>query len=105
MPVVQCAAGVPNMSIDMLDKLRLYLTATRQIGTASFTISEAGRKHAEADFVACRKADRRIKPDDLHRWLTVSRLLALSHGEKELTAARWEQMKQLEAARLQRVQG
>ena len=100
--VAEQASGTAEMGGEMLDKLRLYLSAVRQVGRTGFNITEAGRQHAEADFVQCRKANRRIMAEDLHRWLTVSRLLALSHGESELSEGRWEQMKHLEAARIGR---
>jgi hypothetical protein len=44
---------------------------------AAFNISEGANEHAQTDFVNCRKLDRRLAAEDFHRWLTLSRLLAL----------------------------
>lgn len=42
--------------------------------------------------------------DDLHRWLRVARLMALSHGEEVVSNAAWDRMLELEARRLDRLE-
>ena len=39
----------------------------------------------------------------LHYWITLAKLLALSCGQTAITVPLWQQMRQLEAARLQRL--
>ena len=94
-------------------------------GHCCFEISKEAEEHAQRDFVACRRSDRNLKAADLHRWLTMARLFALSHGDTkvrshcsksrlrsttdvclrcaalrvQLTPAHWEAMKGMEAAR------
>lgn len=43
--------------------------------------------------------------DDLHRWLTVARLTALSLGEETVTESHWSHVKDLEAQVAQRADG
>ena len=66
-----------NLSPDMLTQLRGYIAVTRARNTQSFQITEDADKHAQQDFVRCRKADKKLSGDDFHRWLTLARLLAL----------------------------
>lgn len=40
--------------------------------------------------------------EDLHRWLRLARLVALSHGHDSVTKAAWDHMLALEAQRLER---
>lgn len=42
--------------------------------------------------------------DDLHRWLRIARLMALSHGEEVVSKAAWDRMLELETKRLDRLQ-
>ena len=49
-----------------------------------FEISQEAEEHAQRDFVACRRSDRSLKAEDLHRWLTMARLFALSHGDTKV---------------------
>jgi hypothetical protein len=50
-----------------------------------------------------RKADSTFTADMFRSWLTVSRLVAVSHGEDTVSVPRWEETKHLEAARIARV--
>jgi len=44
-----------------------------------------------------------LNAEVLHLWLTISRLLALSFGEKKLTIEHWAHMKLMESKRLERL--
>ena len=69
----------------------------------SFDMPPEAERHAQEDFVRCRKTDRSLQAEDMHRWLTMARLLALSYGETKLTEARWAQMKSFETQRKARI--
>jgi hypothetical protein len=56
-------------------------------GHCCFEISKEAEEHAQRDFVACRRSDRNLKAADLHRWLTMARLFALSHGDTKVRPA------------------
>lgn len=58
----------------------------------------------EEQFVAQRQgaaatSQPKMNQQDLFLELTIARLLALSHGESNLSPERWQQMKQVEALR------
>ena len=106
-----CAALQPPA----VDGLRAYLALVRTLaGCASptdgaeapphsFDMPPEAERHAQQDFVRCRKTDRSLQAEDMHRWLTMARLLALSYGETKLTEARWAQMKSFETQRKARI--
>ena len=106
-----CAALQPPA----VDGLRAYLALVRTLaGSASptdgaeapphsFDMPPEAERHAQEDFVRCRKTDRSLQAEDMHRWLTMARLLALSYGETKLTEARWAQMKSFETQRKARI--
>lgn len=56
-------------------------------------------KAAEDDFVNARQHDTSLTPSDFHIWLTIARLLAISHGEVKITHKVWANMKALEESR------
>eukprot|EP01047_Picozoa_sp_COSAG01_P016502 COSAG01_NODE_847_length_13139_cov_35.539647_8_plen_185_part_00 len=60
-----------------LAALQGYVAISRARNNVDFRISDAADKHAQADFVQCRKQNRQLTADDFHRWLTLARLLAL----------------------------
>ena len=64
--------------------------------------SEA-QKAVESAFVGARQANPKVGQDDLHEWITHARLIALSHGESKLTLRRWQESREMEGLRKQRV--
>jgi hypothetical protein len=78
----------------LLQVMREVSSRSRHDGTATgegtaaghccFEISKEAEDHAQRDFVACRRSDRNLKAADLHRWLTMARLFALSHGDTKV---------------------
>ena len=60
------------------------------------------RGTVEADLARRRGADRTFSAAEMHRLLCLARLLTLSHGEAELSAARWQEAGVLDAARAAR---
>lgn len=46
----------------------------------------------------------RLQLDDLHRWLRVARLVALSQGDDVVSTMAWDHMLALEDKRLERLQ-
>ena len=52
--------------------------------------------------MAARRADPTVGQETFHLWLTLARLLSVSHGETALTLGRWRQARELEARRIER---
>ena len=59
--------------------------------------------HKHTHCLAHGQADKKVGEEGLHRWLTLARLLAMSHGEATVSNQRWQEMLALEARRLARV--
>ena len=86
----------------LLNKLRDYLTVVR---LADFNLGDSMMEVVQKDFIESR-APGREKPmstEDFHLLLVLSRLLALSYGQKELTEAIWQQAKSMEIERKTRL--
>ena len=54
-------------------------------------------------FAAARQTDTRLTQSDFHRWLTISRLIAVSEGSIEINQKHWDHMRELESIRLDRI--
>ena len=83
-----------------VDAVRLFLATAR---TMEHSMAPEVLDAVEADLVASRQADAAITQSDLHRWITLARLLSHSHGEAELTFARWREVRSMEACRAERL--
>ncbi|KAK9840637.1 hypothetical protein WJX81_006013 [Elliptochloris bilobata] len=81
---------------DVLGEVRAWLAAVRRLNPR---LDDA---HVTAEIVAARSADPSLRPEQLHTWLLLARLLAASWGEAEVTPQRWTEMRAMEAARLER---
>ena len=82
----------------LLNKMRNYLTVVR---LADFNLGDSMMEAVQKDFIESR-APGREKPmstEDFHLLLVLSRLLALSYGQKELTNEVWQQAKSMETER------
>ncbi|KAK9840639.1 hypothetical protein WJX81_006299 [Elliptochloris bilobata] len=84
------------MAGDVLGEVRAWLAAVRRLNPR---LDDA---HVTAEIVAARSADPSLRPEQLHTWLLLARLLAASWGEAEVTPQRWTEMRAMEAARLER---
>lgn len=67
------------------------------------TMSESVAVEGVDSFAHARQSDLRLTQADFHRWLTVSRLLAVSEGSSEITSKHWAKMRDLEQMRLDRI--
>ena len=83
-----------------LPLIRLWWSYTR---LSQVVMSEAAIAVAENDFVNLRQVDSRLTLDDFHTWLCVSRLIAVSLGDSEITPDHWRAMRALERERLNRL--
>ncbi|KAF1336146.1 Camkk/camkk-meta protein kinase, partial [Globisporangium splendens] len=83
----------------LLESFRVYLGVLR---TWSVTIGNEQAEIAEKHYVACRQAQQEVSLDDLHRWLRIARLVALSEGEDVVSRAAWDHMLALERKRQSR---
>lgn len=79
----------------MLHAARLFLGLARLL---PYEIPERLAETVTADLAAIRSGNRAAGPEQLYRLAGLARLLALSHGETQLTAERWEEAKRLDAA-------
>lgn len=91
-----------GLSVQLLDKLRKYLTFVRFM---PFEVSEETQHAVENDFVEERRAHGHaaMTANDLHSMLVLGRLMSLSLGHKTLTANTWQRVKQMEKERKERV--
>ena len=89
----------PVLAPAELAAARLYLAVARSL---PYAIPADVRASIEADLARRRGADRSLGAAEMHRLLCLARLLALSHGEAELSAERWAAALALEAARAAR---
>ncbi|KAL4515627.1 hypothetical protein Ndes2437B_g07058 [Nannochloris sp. 'desiccata'] len=84
---------------------RQFLAAVRAAvnKTGDFSIPEAVAAHVERDLAGAKQKDPSLTPESFHLWLNLARLLAVSHGEKELTPERWVQALDMEHRRQERI--
>ncbi|XP_065184738.1 mini-chromosome maintenance complex-binding protein-like [Sycon ciliatum] len=95
------APTVNSLSAVQLNMLRVYLTAAQR---TTYDLPEAVQKHLQEDFVTMRKErPETVTADTFHRLLLVARLLSISRGQVALDITTWNDAKQLEARRLERV--
>ena len=84
----------------LLDQLRRYLTLVRD---ADYQIPADVQKQIQEDFVEMRQMDsQNVTADSLHSLLTLSRLVAISKGDRSLSLETWDHVVRLEAARTAR---
>ena len=110
--IMICCSGPPPVappeaSDAFLTLSRRYLACVRGL---PFILSPQASEAVQSDWMAARRAQAdkpatspgRVKEEDLHRWLTLARLAALSFGETALSPERWAWVKGLEEQRLHR---
>lgn len=102
-----------QLSDDQLQLIRQYLSIVNSLNAGylssgeAYSISANVAKAAESDFVEARNGgahpDTSITADDFHRWLSLARLVTLSHGDTQLSQEHWNTARQLEKDRSDRV--
>jgi hypothetical protein len=85
---------------DVLNLVREYLSIARY---APLNIPPSVASQIEQSFVQARMLNSKVTAHNMHLWLCMARLLALSHGETELTTERWEESQKMEQTRRTRV--
>ncbi|VVC32241.1 Mini-chromosome maintenance complex-binding protein [Cinara cedri] len=94
---IDSAYNYLNSQLLLLEKLRKYIAI---ISTFPFNFSEDVLQIIENDYVEMRKADvKNMSADDLHRFIMISKLIALCAGKNELNKDIWESCKTLESQR------
>uniref|UniRef100_K3WBK2 Mini-chromosome maintenance complex-binding protein n=1 Tax=Globisporangium ultimum (strain ATCC 200006 / CBS 805.95 / DAOM BR144) TaxID=431595 RepID=K3WBK2_GLOUD len=88
-----------EVSVGLLESFRVYLGVLR---TWSVAIGNEQAEIAEKHYVACRQAHQEVSLEDLHRWLRLARLVALSQGEGVVSRTAWDHMLALERKRQSR---
>lgn len=84
----------------LLDQIREYLTRLRD---ADFQIPAPVQKQIQEDFVEMRQMDpKNVTADSLHSLLTLSRLMSISSGDRDLSQQTWDHVMRMEAARTAR---
>ncbi|KAG2776338.1 hypothetical protein PC129_g19251 [Phytophthora cactorum] len=84
----------------VLECFRLFLCVLRSFVV---TIGNEEAEMAEKHYVECRKTEQKVALEDLHRWLRLARLVALSRGEGQISKDSWDAMLALETHRLARL--
>ncbi|KAF1792628.1 Mini-chromosome maintenance complex-binding protein [Phytophthora cactorum] len=84
----------------VLECFRLFLCVLRSFVV---TIGNEEAEMAEKHYVECRKSEQKVALEDLHRWLRLARLVALSRGEGQISKDSWDAMLALETHRLARL--
>ncbi|GAB9470019.1 Camkk/camkk-meta protein kinase [Globisporangium polare] len=104
-PIVPAASSssseAATESQELIEAFRVFIGVLR---TLEVSIGNEQAEIAEKHYVACRQAKQEVSLDDLHRWLRIARLMALSHGEEVVSKAAWDRMLELETKRLDRIQ-
>uniref|UniRef100_M4BCC3 Mini-chromosome maintenance complex-binding protein n=1 Tax=Hyaloperonospora arabidopsidis (strain Emoy2) TaxID=559515 RepID=M4BCC3_HYAAE len=84
----------------LFECFRLFLCVLR---SSVVTIRNEEAEMAEKHYVECRKSQQKVALDDLHRWLRLARLMALSRGEGNISKDSWNAMLMLETERVARL--
>ena len=85
---------------EMLVRARAWWSSAR---LTEVSMSESMAMEGVNSFAAARQTDMRLMQNDFHRWLTVSRLIAVSEGAAEITSRHWDTMRALEKSRIDRI--
>lgn len=93
-PATECDQADVN-----IECLRLFLALLRSL---EVRLGNEQAELAEKHYVTCRKAKQEVSADDLHRWLRLARLVALSKGHDDVSTDDWNHMLQLEEQRIAR---
>jgi len=113
LPLRAAGAGggaAPDAALDAalgradLPAVRAFLAAARE-RAAEHRLADGVAEAVEADMTSARAADRSVGAADFDRWLSLARALCASHGEAELTLPRWEEVRGMERARMERLAG
>ena len=91
------ASAVPGL----LDRARAFIASARMLSYSGMDAS--AQEAVESAFVNARQANPKVGQDDLHEWITHARLVALSHGESQLSLRRWQESREMEGLRKHRV--
>ncbi|KAL3670292.1 hypothetical protein V7S43_004606 [Phytophthora oleae] len=92
------ASSLPQEQV--LECFRVFLSVLRSFVV---TIGNEEAEMAEKHYVECRKSEKKVALEDLHRWLRLARLVALSRGEGHISKGSWDLMLELENKRLARL--
>lgn len=100
-----CAELVNRLETDthLLVRMRNYLTVVRLM---PFSLSDSMQEAVQNDFIQSRvpgQTNTPMTPEDLHLLLVLSRLLAMSFGQTELTESLWQRAKAMELERKSRL--
>lgn len=103
--VNNCVELVNRLETDtqLLARMRNYLTVVRLM---PFSLSDSMQEAVQNDFIQSRvpgQTNTPMTPEDLHLLLVLSRLLAMSFGQTELTEPLWQRAKSMELERKSRL--
>jgi len=96
------SGAAPALAADesLLDAARKYLACVRCL---PYSIDQGMEPRIQQDWSNARARNPKLQTQDLHRWLTIARLVTLSFGETVLKPEHWEATITLEDARLGRL--
>jgi len=86
----------PSPPAEVLRRVREYLAIARCL---PYHVSEEVNEKIREGMVAIRKADRSVEAEDLHRLMTLTRLVSASLGEDRVSEEAWKRANAMERAR------
>ncbi|TBU28931.1 mini-chromosome maintenance replisome factor-domain-containing protein [Dichomitus squalens] len=94
-PAAVAALYKPREAVKVPPREKLDAFRDLVVGARGGTVvvPEGTSEHIQAQFVSARQDDRSVTPDDLIRWMTVSKLYALSLHEPTLSVETWQRAK------------
>lgn len=99
-PLVDAEHITAAAAAEPLSAVRAYISAAH---TASFDVNEADSAVIARDITQQLKEDQLTDVSTFHSWITLARLLAISHGERRLLPERWAAMRKMERQRVARL--
>ncbi|KAJ1491359.1 hypothetical protein T484DRAFT_1933528 [Baffinella frigidus] len=99
-PVASFLQDVEGMKL-----CRAYIAYARSL---EWDLPDHVSEHMSDEWVSAREADRsagdnKLEADLLQTWLSLCRVISVSHGETEATEERWAEMRALEKQRFERI--
>ncbi|CAM6091635.1 unnamed protein product [Calypogeia fissa] len=95
---IRSTANYSSFSVEDSEvaRWRLFLSSVRNM---DHSLDSSMQKLVEEEIVEARQNDPSLTPEIFHRWLSLARLLCLSHGERTLSLQRWRRVREMEQLR------
>lgn len=92
---------------EIFELFKYYLIRCKE-NLKNITFSQELAKEIEEDYINERKTEKnnlleKVEPEDLHQWIILSKILAVSKGKTTLTTNEYLEAKYLEKQRIKRL--